>query len=65
MRQLPDDMPTSVPTSHAMLVPWGIFAQRTGLVTGLEEVPILQRQREHSPQMKLIEFLVSILSGCA
>ena len=65
MRQLPNDVPTNALTSHAMLVPWGIFAQRIGLVEALEEVPISQRQRRHSPQTKLIEFLVAILSGCA
>jgi len=51
-------------TSHAMLVPWGIFTQRVGLVEALEDVPIPQRQRDHTPQKKLIEFLVAILSGC-
>jgi hypothetical protein len=58
-------MPTTILTSHAMLVPWGIFAQRIGLVDQLEEVSIPQRQRDHSPQTKLIEFLAAILSGCA
>jgi len=48
-----------------MLVPWGLFAQRIGLVEALESVPISQRTRDHTPQTKLIEFLVSILSGCA
>jgi hypothetical protein len=52
-------------TSHAMLVPWGLFAQRIGLVKVLESVPIAQRKRDHTPQTKLIEFLVAILSGCA
>lgn len=57
--------PAGILTSHAMLVPWGIFAQRIGLVEALERVPIPQRRREHTPQSKLIEFLVSILAGCA
>jgi len=48
-----------------MLVPWGFFAQRIGLVEALEGVPIPQRRREYTPQTKLIEFLVSILAGCA
>jgi len=48
-----------------MLVPWGLFARRIGLVEALEGVPIPQRRREHVPQTKLIEFLVSILAGCA
>jgi hypothetical protein len=68
MSQLPtenQDAPTATLTSHAMLVPWGLFAQRTGLVEALEGVPILQRRREYTPQTKLIEFLVSVLAGCA
>ena len=68
MSQLPTknpDAPTAVLTSHAMLVPWGLFAQRIGLIEELERVPIPQRRREHSPQTKLIEFLVAILDGCA
>jgi hypothetical protein len=48
-----------------MLVPWGFFAQRIGLVETLEAVSIAQRRREYTPQTKLIEFLVSILAGCA
>jgi hypothetical protein len=51
-------------TSHAMLVPWGLFAQRIGLIEGLQNVPIAQRTRDHRPQDKLIEFLVATLSGC-
>jgi hypothetical protein len=65
MRQLPSDAPKHMLTSHAMLVPWGIFAQRIGLVESLEGVPIPQRPRDHTPQTKLIEFLVAILSGGA
>ena len=65
MRQLPSDTPSQALTSHAMLVPWGIYARRIGLVEALEEVSIHQRRRDHTPQTKLIEFLVSILAGCA
>jgi len=59
------DTPTEVFTSHAMLVPWGLFAQHIGLIDELEQVPIPQRRRDHTPQAKLIEFLVAILDGCA
>ena len=52
-------------TTHAMLVPWGLFAQRMGLIDELAKVPIQQRSQEHAPQSKLIEFLVAILGGCA
>lgn len=60
------ESPTVSLTSHALLVPWGLFAQRIGLIQALEQVAIPQRQGStHSPQTKLIEFLVAILSGCA
>jgi hypothetical protein len=52
-------------TAHAMLVPWGRFARHIGLIQGLEEMPIPQRTRDHTPQGKLLEFLVTILSGCS
>jgi len=50
-------------TTHAMLVPWGQFAQAIGLIEKLEAIPIRQKTRDHSPQTKLIEFLVAILGG--
>jgi hypothetical protein len=58
------DVSAEMLTSHAMLVPWGLYAQRIGLIEGLEGVPIPQRRRDHTPQTKLLEFLVSMLSGC-
>jgi hypothetical protein len=58
------EAPTAALTSHAMLIPWGLFAQRIGVVEALEGIPISQRTRDHTPQTKLIEFLVSILAGC-
>ena len=66
MSPLPTENP-SLPelTSHAMLVPWGMFAQQIGLVKALMHVPIPQKTREHLPQTKLLEFLVAILNGCA
>jgi hypothetical protein len=59
-----NDEPKITRTAHAMLVPWGLFARRIGLVQRLEKVPIAQRKRDYEPQTKLIEFLVAILSGC-
>jgi len=50
-------------TTHALLVPWGQFAQAIGLVEKLEAIPIRQKTRDHRPQTKLIEFLVAILAG--
>jgi hypothetical protein len=59
------DTPRVVRTAHAMLVPWGLFARQIGLVERLEQVPVSQRSRTHTPQTKLIQFLVAILGGCA
>ena len=59
------DSPVTTLTNHAMLVVWGHFAQRIGLVKALEAISIPQRKRDHAPQTKLIEFLVAILGGCA
>jgi hypothetical protein len=51
-------------TEHAWLVVLGHLAQALGLVTGLEGVPIRQRQGpKHTPQSKVIEFLIGILGG--
>jgi len=52
-------------TDHAWLVVLGHFGQALGLVSGLSEVPLAQRQGPDglAPQTKLIEFLVGILGG--
>ena len=52
-------------TDHAWLVVLGHFAQAMGVVRGLSEVPLAQRQGpdEVAPQIKLVEFLVGILGG--
>jgi len=52
-------------TSHALLVPWGLFAQETGLIKGVQTVPIPQRTRDHAPQAKVLEMFVGILGGSA
>ncbi len=65
MEKATTDMPTIILTSHAMLVVWGDFARRIGLVDKLKKVSIPQRTREHTPQTKIIEFLVAILGGHA
>jgi len=68
MSQLPietQDAPTTTLTSHAMLVPWGLFARGIGLVSALESIPIPQRRRTYTPQTKVIEFLAAMLAGCA
>jgi len=50
-------------TQHALLIPWGHFAQETGLLSGIGAVNLNQKAYEHTPQAKVIEFLVAILSG--
>jgi hypothetical protein len=50
-------------TDHALLVLLGRFAQHLGLVRLLEAVPLVQKTVTHSPQAKLIEFLLAVLAG--
>jgi len=50
-------------TQHALLIPWGHFAREIGLLSGIEAVKINQKVYEHTPQAKVMEFLVAILSG--
>lgn len=52
-------------THHAMLVIWGQFAQRIGLIEALATIPLHQKTRDHRPQTKVLEFLVAILAGLA
>ncbi len=50
-------------TQHALLIPWGHFAREIGLLSGIEAIKLSQKVYEHTPQTKVIEFLVAILSG--
>lgn len=50
-------------TQHALLIPWGYFAREIGLISGIEAVELSQKVYEHTPQAKVLEFLVAILSG--
>ena len=50
-------------TKHALMIPWGHFAREIGLISGIEAVKLNQKVYEHTPQAKVIEFLVAILSG--
>lgn len=52
-------------TNHAMLVAWGQYAHCIGLVEDLEAIPMRQKTVIHSPQRKVIEFLVASLGGLA
>jgi hypothetical protein len=52
-------------TQHAMLVIWGLYARRMGLVEAIEAVKLKQKVRTHTPQTKVLEFLVAMLGGLA
>jgi hypothetical protein len=50
-------------TQHAFLVAWGWFAQDIGLIQALQSVVLHQKKYTHTPQSKVLEFLVAILGG--
>lgn len=52
-------------TQHAMLVIWGLYARRLGLVEAIEAIKLKQKTRTHTPQTKILEFLVAMLGGLA
>jgi len=58
-----EQSPSSILTDHAMLVVWGQFAHCLGLVQAIEQVSLSQKTVDHSPQGKVLEFLVAILGG--
>lgn len=55
--------PSPVLTNHAMLVAWGIYARQIGIIKAIEGVKLHQKKRDHTPQTKVLEFLVGILAG--
>ena len=55
--------PAEQENQHALLVVLGKFGHETGLISGLESVKLGQKNYDHSPQAKVLEFLVAILSG--
>ena len=50
-------------TQHAFLVAWGWFAQHSGLIQAIHNVPLHQKTYKHSPHTKILEFLVALLGG--
>jgi len=50
-------------TQHAFLVAWGWFAEYIGLLQRLQSLDLKQKHYHHTPQTKVMEFLVSILGG--
>ena len=54
---------TTTLTHHAMLVAWGQFAQCIDLIAKVEAVSLHQKAVDHTPNRKVLEFLVAILGG--
>ena len=50
-------------TQHAFLVAWGSFAEQLGLPEKIQAIPLKQKCYRHTPQGKVLEFLVSNLAG--
>lgn len=50
-------------TEHALLVLLGQYAQHLGLIEALMGVSLHQKTYTHSPQTKVLEFLVAVLAG--
>jgi hypothetical protein len=50
-------------TQHGLMVAWGEFAHQIGLIEKLSQVPIPQKSVVHTPQAKVLTFLLGILSG--
>jgi len=50
-------------TQHGILVAFGEFLTRHGLIDRLMRVPVRQKTRASPPQSKLVEFLAGIMSG--
>jgi hypothetical protein len=50
-------------TDHAMLVVWGQLAHCLGIPQAFAEVPMSQKTVIHTPQSKVLEFLVANLAG--
>lgn len=57
------DNKTVQETDHAMLVVWGQYAHCLGIPQEFAQVPMSQKTVEHSPQSKVLEFLVAQLGG--
>lgn len=50
-------------TQHALLTAWGEFGNELGLVQGFEALNLHQKRYQHTPQSKVLEFLVATLAG--
>jgi hypothetical protein len=57
------ELPQGILTQHALLVAWGEFAYEIGLISKLLGVPLHQKGVVHTPQGKVLTFLMGILTG--
>ena len=57
------ELPQGLLTQHALMVAWGEFADEIGLIEKLDQVSIPQKSVVHTPQAKVLSFLMGILSG--
>ena len=57
------ELPQGLLTQHALLVAWGEFAHEIGLLSKLLDVPLPQKSVVHTPQAKVLAFLMGILTG--
>jgi hypothetical protein len=58
-----DSKNTTQHTQDAFLVAWGWFGEHLGLPQRFEALQLQQKNYYHTPQSKVLEFLVSILGG--
>lgn len=57
------ELPQGLLTQHALMVAWGEFAHEIGLTPRLLGVPLPQKSVVHTPQGKVLTFLMGILTG--
>jgi hypothetical protein len=57
------ELPQGILTQHALMVVWGEFAYEIGLIPRMLQVPIPQKSVVHTPQAKVLTFLMGILTG--
>lgn len=55
--------PTYPQTQHALVTAWGEFAKQVGLLHRFEALDLHQKAYHHTPQAKVLEFLVATLAG--
>ncbi len=64
-RRLNMGEPQVTETHHAFLIVWGHYATHSGLIDAVNQIPLHQKTYRHTPQSKLLEYLVATLAGLA